>query len=413
MSGADTYGSFAWAANQAFAANPNAHTRVLAFDYKLYVPTRKSATQTGRREALEASLERRAVPEWRWDGESPIVARDSHAALPPWERVRLDAGAARHAVENIVAELLASYTPPPGRRLIIDSSAGVHVIETTLDGADTIVYEDTAPKPTIGEADILALHYARRARRDERPQRVASFVARRTHRQRSVDLEHYYDEPDAAAPLRTVDAARLRAVYEAGDILMYSTDTDFVPLGLVGQLEAAGSTVHIHVSLGSVHVTPAGDYCTSSTEGALRRTEIYDIERLQRVIGPDTLDVWSFVAFCAACGNDYVRRLPGVSHNHLFAAYDALSDWRLVRRMRGRMPILSARAFMRLMRHVYNERLPPKRRPVAWDDAPTWSELAARTEMPSADDLVTYFESIGWSLLYAAFAADGLEHVNV
>ena len=443
MSGAAVYGAFTRAIDAGFADFRNVHTYVLCFDDKPHVPSRKAATQGARRDAIAASIARRNVPEWRWDGSTSIVEPHSHDSLPPWERVRIDSAAYRHALDNIVSALLEHYTPPPGRRVLVDSSSGVHVIEASWQGRVLAAYTDARHKPAIGEADIAAQHYVARALVDERYDALEHAEARGVMRVPEEHAHFYTDEcTDIPREWRVhsetqhelVDASKRRVNYEAGDILLQSTDSDFVPLGLVAETSVARSLpdTRVHVSLGVVHLDDAGGYCTSTTADARMHTEIYDMHRLATLVRrlhgatePACMtSIWSFVAFCAACGNDYTKRLYGFSHTAFFAAYCQFIErrGRLVSRIHDDMlPLVDAKAFSRFLRIAYYERLPERLRPVSWtDDVPMWGEIAAvvrsttsseRSYMPLLDDLTRYFEQISWSLVYAAVAVRGVEHV--
>jgi len=458
MSGADVYESFARSIDAGFVEYPRAHTFVLCFDDKRHVPSRKSSTQAGRREALAASIARKGVREWAWDGVSPIVERTSHEQLPPWDRVRLDSHAYRHALGDVVAALLAHYVPPPGRRLIVDSSGGARVLESSIDGVVLEPYVDRVPKPRIGEADIAAQHYARRALLGDDVCRLV-IVDEHEHEDEAEEAmsrslvalheehEHYYADLMSDVPLeQRVHPARARQqfvpcecrrrVYEPGDVVLRSTDTDFVPLGLVIETTTTKPTpsdVRVHVSLGTAHVNASGTYCTSSAPDARAHVELYDMSRLAAVVRrlhsdatpPSCMQsIWSFVAFCAACGNDYTRRLHGFSHQTMFAAYKHLvADDRLVGDddVARRPPLLDASAFCRFVRIAYFTRLAERNRPVSWtDDVPTYAELRAavaastsveRNHMPDLATLTRYFEQVCWSLFYASVAVDGIEHV--
>jgi len=421
MTGADVYRRFARLADAAF--RDNVHTYVLCFDDKRHVPTRKAATQAKRRAALEAANERA----WHWDGTSTIVGATSHERLPPWSDVRLDARAARAAVGDICRAMTRLYRPPPGRRLIVDSEAGRFVVETSIDGADVLEpYADTSDKPaTLGEADIVAQYYVERSTRDEtRDDEQTTFS--RAHVRLDERALSFYDARSSDVPpsdrrlpgdvsAHEIPASRRRRCFEAGAIVLRTTDTDFVPLSLVAQLRH--ETAAVHVSLGTVHRDATGAYVTSTTESARAATELYDIRRLTTCIEqlhrPSSREtaIWSFVAFCAACGNDYTRRPEGFSPLSLFAAYRSsiARGNRLVARVRRRVPVLDARALTHLLRTAYNERLPEGRRPVSWtDDVPSWLEINARIAMPSHDDTLAYYEQVAWSLTYAAVAVDGI-----
>jgi len=202
-----------------------------------------------------------------------------------------------------------------------------------------------------------------------------------------------------------------------------------VPLGLAVETETAAPTHHVHVALGTVHVLASGEYVTATTTAARRYTEYYALETLARIIVPPQrpfdearLDAWSFIAFCIACGNDYVRRPKGISHAVLFAAYTTtFRERRLVATSLGpatlpavaRAPVVDPRALAYLVRCAVYARLSEAKRPVSWDaDVPTYAALAAVTSMPTHDELLAYYDGVCWSLLYAALGVEGIEHVS-
>jgi len=423
-SGADAFNAFTEAIDDAFTAYPHAHTYVMCFDDKRHVVARKASVQAGRRAALGSSNGAVVEHYWSYDGASAVVNCTSHRPLPPWAAVRLDARAYRRALDDIVAGLLERYAPPAGRRLIVDSHGGVSVLETSTDLVDGAVrvlapYADSVPKADIGEADITAQHYVARSRVDE-PRRAD--VAARAR-----------DEPAVAVP----DDARRRC-FEAGDVLLATVDTDFIGLALAAHAASRDSACvrRTYVQLGTVYVLPDSDgaapprYCTRTTPDAERRTEIFDIERLARLAcaehdsrldARDLAPLWSFVALCIACGNDYTRRLPGISHALMFRAYGLVRPrplW-LVERLEP-WPRLNCRAFARLVRAAYFLKLPEARRPATWstdDSVPDWSTLAAvyrgadggtsTAPMPSPLETLRYYEQVAWSLVYAAAGTEG------
>jgi len=459
--GREVYKAFERGINSTFAAFPRAHTHILCFDAKAHVPHRKAAMQESRRAAMAAAVARRGGPKWTWDGTSPIVA-NTFAPLPAWEGVRLDSRAYKHATNDIIALLLDHYTPAPGTRLVIDSEAGAMVLECTPGGIVLAPRAILHGKPAIGEADMSALYYALWARTEavDDDDDIDVVHASRATAPRDVDLACYYGLESTSVPLEMraaasgavstyVPRAAVRARYEPGDVVLVSTDSDFLPLGLVATLygEQAQVAAHrVHVSIGRVHLAAAAEplrVVTRSTAGARPHAEYYDMARVARIVrhmhgvAADPVSaIWCFVAFCAACGNDYTQRMqgvPGFSHQAMFAAYRTLLDSgrQLVRILLlpphlppppRPIPRVSPIVFARLVLECFHTRLPDQHRPVPWelgDDArPSWPELAAvvRNVMPNAamlssTQLLQYYEQVAWSVAYAATALDGKEHV--
>lgn len=437
--GASFVASFADSVAWHFGAFPRAHTFVMAFDDRRHVPERKRATQGDRRRAIEATIARRAVREWSWDNESPIVALNERA-LPPWERLRLDAGAYARAVSDVVDCVARSVALPPARRLIIDQGHRLVVVESTRAGRTleprTLTDVD-AVRPRIGEADLMAQWYARavRTRSLELPPRERAAKRRR----RALPSRHFYASPECSevpiewqcgAPHDRVeseddddepDASRADAppdAYnddEAPSLLMVSTDTDFVVLSLALMADdehvvtdattsqiAARRRSNVYVSIGRMHLDSAGRIVTGTHVEARAHREYVDIDRLWRRVSAlhgaksercrDA--AWSFAAFSAACGNDYTLRLSGFSHRSMFAGYRAwLADTSererraLVKRRRvdgcGDVALLDAAAFARMLVHCYRERLPARLRNAMGNDEcgnARWNVVSARVD---------------------------------
>lgn len=379
MTGASVCRSFARALLGYFTMYPNAHTAILCFDDKRHVHTRKSATQTARRDAMARAP---AASQWRWDGETPIInPLDDESSLPVWTDVRRHADSYRRALEDIVRALLTHFRPPPSRRVLLDSHLGVYDIR-----ASGYTLCDASAKPDIGEADIAMQYYAELATRGD-------------------------DE------------------WPAGVFVAVTTDTDFLPLALV-----AGDA-DVLVDVGLVRRSLLSDaVCTRTSGEAIEYREIFDIARLRDDIGrwsaplPRRESLWSFVAFIALCGNDYVERFKYFSHERYFATYRRLiaDDRRLLVSAfgDGDVPIMRPRDYMRFIASLYYyERLSPATRPQSWsvDDAlPSYAEIASHVRAknrladrwaPSGDALSANYEAVLWSLFYAATARRGKNHI--
>ena len=523
--GRELYNMFASTIAAAFKNYTNVHTYVLCFDDKRNVPTRKAQTQAGRREKLEASAKRKRVVEWHWDHVSPIVVLADDTELPPWDYLRLDRAAYGRALDELVALIADTFTPPPGCRLILDTGERrPRVVEASLNGHVLAVHNDAVRgRGTLGEADMTAQFYARWARdsRHELVERSRDAYPARAHATAHIDtLAHYYSELTlASTPLddRVIPAkggelialAHLRARYEAGDVLLNSTDTDFITLSVPHYAMSLTLGHNLHVLLGRAHLgaplgapppqPPAGaappvtsceqlkgvgeverrgvggvdpPYCTGTTVGAQSYREYVDIGRLLdevcRLHVPLTADpvvaAWSFAAFCTACGNDYTKRLFGLSHEKMFAAY---KRWLQSKRNEGEMALratsgsgemalratsdsggcgggapsgaptgnlvrvvrddnipfpvatLNPPVFGDFIRHCYYEKLHEKYRPVH-GVVPQWLELQSivneankveRARMPTFATLHAYFEQVAWSLAYASSGPHDATHV--
>jgi hypothetical protein len=403
MTGLDVLSLFARLLDSLFSIEcPNAHTGVLCFDDKTCVPARKAAMQASRREALLTTIARKRVPEWTWDGESPII-EPSRRSLPPWERVRLDSAAYARAQRDIIDWLLAAYVPPPGRRLVIDSVDGLEVLETTPGGDTLEPYADVTPKPAIGEADISAQYWIRRGHLSSSalgdPECV---LVTRSHVKQPAEHARYYDAETwrrvSSTTNATVAHARRRD-YPGGDVLLRTTDTDFISLGLVEQVRPRDTRHGVFVSLGAASLDEHNNYCTSANGRTV--TEVYDLASLVRAINrvaptiaddvdalASHLNVWSFVAFCISCGNDYTKRLPGFSHASMFAAYRDL-DRRLVTDVLT-TPVLDASAFAEYIRIACHRK---------------------SATLPSREIVEAYYDQVLWSLTYAEVGVRGEQYI--
>jgi hypothetical protein len=484
-SGASIVAVFTDAIDAGFAEAPGAHTYVMCFDAKEYVPARKLATQLARRKALARSVGRKRKqaeattteaaeaaaatappppPPWHYDGTSTIVDALSYAPAPPWAAVRLDARAYARAVDDIARALLTHYTPPRGRRLIVDTSAFRRVIETSDEGVVCEAYDDVVAKPRIGEADMSAPYYVTRGLVADEV--VPESVVRTRRRRLERDARHdvYINTvvvADAAADgsnaLResTPPPLAFRSVYERGDVMTVSTDIDFVVLGLVAHTfarrrtnaPAAAAAAGVHVRIGAAHTDGVSDvYCKSTHASACAVTEYVNVARLEdavvewhRVPADDdvrraqALD--SFLVFCIACGNDYVARLYGVSHERMFEAYRELvrgagrllvaaGEQVVAADAPRRVVRFDARAFAYLVRGGYHFGIRNEdARPSSWADdelVAEWPALAGavratqkdvRRHMPSRAHLVRYYEQVVWATLYAQLAMFGIEYV--
>jgi len=451
-SGRDLYDSFASSISSHFSVFSEAHTFVMVFDDKRYVPERKRVAQVQRRIALAESIARRGVPEWTWDGQSTIVSITDERPLPPWERVRANGAAYARVIDELGALLERRFSPPPGRRVIVDTGFRVSVIETALDG--TVLMPRTLldnEKPPIGEGDMTALYYARRARSptydrsDARPSDAEAYA-----RSDSFDptiMCYYADDtsetppsmrllPLSMRPQHAVAAENVRTVYEAGAVLLRTVDTDFLSLALVclAGADSTSAAHNIYVGLGRVH-RKNNQYCTGTTPDAIPHQEYYDVQRIydelcaMHASEPRSIvTAWSFAAFCIACGNDYTRRLHNLSHRTMYAGYkraflgsDESRRRRLVTKFATSdttpaVALLDVDAFVELIRHAYYERLSKSRRPLV---TPPWSELRSivaeakneRAHMPNLDALTAYYDQVSWSLAYASGASYGAEHL--
>lgn len=424
MTGAAMVQSFCRAIAAAFANMPNLHTYVLLFDKKQYVPRQKGETQTIRRSTLEESAKRANVPAWSWDGLSNIIAMTK--PLPPWPRLRLDGKAYGKALRDLVELIMQNVVPPPRCRIIFDWSETPMILESDEHGRAMTPYADVSLANTIGEADMAAQWYSQLGRCGgmsipERPE---------THGIRQMDPElqaKYYNSDKSAAPTQ----AALRAEYEAGDVVLMSIDTDYLPLSILH------FTLHpahnVWLAIGKCSVTPgpgAPVFCTKTTKDAIEKAEIYNIRRLCEIVqtlhAPETplLDaVASFVSFCTVCGNDYAKRPFGITHRIMMSAYKKAPIAAVWQRRDPQPPVisLSADAFRAFLLQCYWERLGTGNQPAGAKRLPPWETVAsvvattytdARAHMPSQADLTALVESVCWAISYACQGPHGWSAVQ-
>ena len=430
--GSGFYESFASSADWHFYTFPNVHTFIMCFDDKRHVPVRKATTQASRREAMERACVRRQVRQWDWNGRSTIVSL-SDDPLPPWDRLRLSHGAYARAVSDVVDLLRDTYHPPAGRRLILDEGWRILLIESTMDGR--VLHPLSIPddwRPSIGEADMSAQWYAAAVRAGQLQVPTTHLV----ERGRLMDEKYYQPHMTIVPPERwyvsgRVSEASVRRQWEYGDMLLVTTDTDFVTLSL-GWMANIASEANIYVSIGRIHFDALGTIVSGRHVDARPHREYVNVRRLWNRVSRVhqssedlcALSAWSFVAFSTACGNDYTQRMSGFSHRSMFSGY-----LRWLRSSEARLLIercvvadgkplylLDPVAFQRMLVHCYFERLHEKNRPprvVEWPQMTEFVRQAERTQrhMPDVDALKNYYEQISWSLAYASSAPHGVEHV--
>lgn len=395
------------AIEHAFATCPRLHTYILLFDKKQWVPRQKAQTQQSRRTTLAETSQRRDVAEWAWDGASPIIARA--LPLPPWSRLRLNGAAYGRALDELVALMACTFQPPPGRRIIIDWPGGdlpgiPLVIESdAATGAVLPAWRDDGLANTVGEADLGAQRYARMA--------MTGLLSR-------------------------------GAAYEAGDVSLRSTDTDFFPLSLLHLAiaddcsRAAAAPVHnIWLNIGTCTVVLPRKFCSRNEAGAVPRGEVYSMRALLAAavasVPPDPRTTAAavdraaaFVAFCTAAGNDYVTRRYGLTHKVMHAAH-CRSPLRVLWHGPHRMALVTLPSYVRFVRQCYWERLGPKHRGGAAavgaaDQKLSWPKIAAQTraafandraQLPSKDELLADWRRLAWAVAYACTGVHGASYV--
>jgi hypothetical protein len=442
----------------AFAELPGLHTYVVLFDKKRYVPGQKAGTQASRRDALAASSRRQQVADWTWDGQASIIGKLQ--PLPPWSRLRLDGRAYAKALDELVALMVADFVPPPRCRIIFDWQGGMPPMVLEADAAGTVrtAYADGSLANTAGEADMAAQWYARLVRTgamrapgrpsgggddDDDDEGAADLPARPM----AADLAaKYYGARETAA------AAPLRADYEPGDVVLRSTDTDYLPLSMLHYAlldpDDGPPGTNVWLAMGACHVRgpPCPEprsFCTKGTAGAVPRGEVYSVRDLCAAVAtlhpPDTPlpdAVASFVAFCTACGNDYVSRRYGLTHAIMFAAYrraPLLAPWAPARGAndgwRPPVALVCPASFATFLRQCYWHKLGPRHWPLGLaagggggqgqaqgTSAPAWQQVGLlvrgaytrpEAQMPTLAQARADYEALVWALAYACTGPHG------
>lgn len=389
--------------SEAFLQHTSLHTYVLLFDKKRWVPLQKGATQTSRRTTLKASSERQGLQEWKWDGVSPVLTED--ALLPPWSAVRLDGKAYGRCLDDLVALMSQRFTPPPGRRIIIDwpgeKCPGIPlVLECASDGTCLPPYHDVSLTNTAGEADMSAQWYATLARSG----------GMRT--------------PDRSAMAEFECEGGARSDYPPGDVTLRSPDTDYLPLAMLHYALAERVPNNVWLAMGVCN-RKDGEFCKRGEEGAEPHTEMYSVRELCRSVSalgkagqrPLLQAVAPFAAWCVACGNDYVKRRHGITHRVMWAAYQKSPlavRWSPVPGVQGPgVALIDGASYAAFVRQCYVEKLKGK---CPAEAASSWSvakEAVAKrfkladAHMPSGEEAQDMFATVSWAFSYACLGPYG------
>ena len=342
----------------ALATHDRVHVYVVIFDKRALVPSAKAATQQKRQQAMlgtATSVHSSAIDDdddngdgdgtevscgpyddnvamrrWPWTQASggPVVAA-ANDILPPWDIIRHRKGARERLVADI-GPLLAAY--------IADRLARV------VSAADKTVYIDGALMRS--DCDQGRLYWA-----NARGETGALPGAGNTLGEADLAAQWWATWPPSVFPAS-----------ERGDVLLRTTDTDYLPISLA----AATTTTRLHVCFGtpvwvrhqdtasareavasaaalmsSEHEVFAAApptpvmVCTKTTPSAVQCRELYDISRLRAIVhelhnpnvgGGEEVSMAvataSMLTLCALLGNDYVTRMPGMSHGMAWLVYE-------------------------------------------------------------------------------------------
>lgn len=292
--------------------------------------------------------------------------------------------------------------------------------------------------------------------------------------------EHFFP-PNSAS-----QALYLRTLYEAGAVMLRSVDTDFLPLSLACYMrdavepsykrtwpensdddddESECNSLAEHLALHpdywqEMHSASAhkqrencafpvylcmgqayqanGAFSTRNAPNAQGYHEIYNVEKLVDIVhklyGVNTAlnttsreeAVWSFVVYCTACGNDYVTKPYGLSHQCMYEAY----AWMASRGQtlvdvcaRTRKPSLKWCAFIDFIALSYARKMKlwsglVSDETCSHTNRPSYAELAHMTKtrytkkeahMFNEQELYVYANSIVWCLLYTWHGHDNFE----
>ena len=134
------------------------NTYVMIFDKSEFVPKNKQEEQLKR--YVEA---RRVVEPFDWDPEKEPHVLEWNKPLPcDWEAMNTNRQARRQAIRDVVEMIRDNYSPPTGKRLIIDSDTfkdGPLVKTTDVSGTHSEHYIDTRLANCIGEGDNCIMYY--------------------------------------------------------------------------------------------------------------------------------------------------------------------------------------------------------------------------------------------------------------
>lgn len=345
--GAEFAARVASACSRAFCGR--VHTVVVSFDKRRYVPIEKSMTQARRDAKLDAAPRR---------FESPIMAGE----LPNWHELRANRPAFERAQAELVAMFVDSVHVPASARLIVDYGSADDTRPLLVDAAG--LRREGALENDVGEADMLA----QRVQLAARGLAVASRWGR-----------------------------AFIAGYEPGDVVLWSSDTDYLTLSALHDVAACPFRVYVSTGRGA----GADSECA----------ELFSVRDMP-VLGTDLL---SFVVVSSLCGNDYLDKFVGASRAQLLAAARTMSV-PLARRC-GAHALVDPRALVEFLERVYAARL-GEVAPARGDYARLATTLDARrvtsSSLPHALDataLRTLYAFTQWSADYSLRGPRGAAHV--
>lgn len=168
----------------------------------------------------------------------------------------------------------------------------------------------------------------------------------------------------------------------AGNVVLWSVDTDYLTLSLVHDDYARTCEHRVYVSTGRF-----------GTEN-----ELFDVAAMR--VG----DRLSFAVVSALCGNDYVDKPACVSRAVLWQAYQSFR-WPLARRLDDERILVDFYALLELLARAYALRL-GHAAPTSWRDydalaaAMTAHYTGGGDTPPRGDELVALYDDIQWSVQY-------------
>lgn len=399
-------------------------TYVLVFDKPSFVPDAKAGTRAKRAEAFARQQEMWRVdtlPWWqaaitdataRTTERKRIISSLSDKAYP-WPYVMATRALRNGLIHEICTLIGAIYQPPPGKRLILDwQSPDDHPAASRIsvvgDGtsSDDMQGIDVALANTCGEADMACQHYVLQLMR----------------------------MPDLCKH----------------DILLYSTDSDFLTLSLMTaarwfslQPIEGMRERFVYVTMGGVSIqgNPADrvyvskTYGTGGENGPRPYTEVFVVntacERILKLMNRGATEcsqaILSFATFCMACGNDYIANPYGIGHQTMANAFFAMctesgEHYTPLATQHGIDGILlNVGAYATYMRWCYYqalitartkpEHMPPKP-PVACSYGEISSYVVrkwadARRHMPVRDALDANYRRLFWAVQYGWFGPFG------
>lgn len=259
---------------------------VAVFDKGEYVPSAKEVERSKRRKYSNK------VTPLAWDGKATIIAMNRW--VPPWSSVNVSHRTRYAAMQQFTDMLCVHYTPPLGKRLIIDGGKGGF---GGVARGPPLCIENVPPMTPNPEAPGTYLPQGRRV----------------------IECPEYYNEIGEADMSLYFHAHRYAIQRPGCNTQVASKDTDVAMLAI---FHAATRRDHATGEFGSQLYVKVGSKKTP--EGTYTQ-EYIDVNALCRSIESKMSHLrWpveSLVAACYVCGNDYVDGYTSLTPERILNAY--------------------------------------------------------------------------------------------